>query len=141
MMLDHPMISPDGRWLAYVSDETGRFEVYVRPFPGGGGKWLVSVGGGSEPLWARSGEELYYRVGPKVMVVEIGSGSDFEAGAPELLLDVETLNTTGLGLPDYDVSSDGERFVMIAPVSMTPQTEIYVALNWFEELRRLTDPD
>jgi Tol biopolymer transport system component len=137
----HPMISPDGRWLAYVSDETGKFEVYVQPFPAGGSKWLVSVGGGSEPLWAHSGTTLFYRVGPKVMAVEIGAGSGFEAGNPRLLFEVDTLNTTGLGLPDYDVSSDGERFVMIAPVSTTPETEIYVTMNWFAEVNRVASPD
>jgi WD40 repeat protein len=133
----HPMISPDGQWLAYVSDETGRLEVYVQPFPDGGSKWLVSIGGGTEPLWAPSGEELFYRNGDQVMMVAIGPGPDFVAGSPELLFETPALLTTGLGLPDYDISPDGQRFVMIAPENQARETEIYVVQNWFAELNRI----
>ena len=94
----HPMISPDGRWLAYQSDETGRFEIYVQPFPYGGRKWLVSAGGGVEPLWARNGEELFYRNGNSVLVASIQPGPNFEAETPDLLFDGQ-FSTPGVWLP------------------------------------------
>jgi Tol biopolymer transport system component len=137
----NPMISPDGRWLAYQSDETGRFEVYVQPFPEGGSKWLVSVGGGTEPLWARNGEELFYRSGQRVMAASIRSGPNFEAESPALLFEGPFSPSLGFGSPAYDITPDGDRFVMIAPETPTPQTEFYVVVNWLEELKRLAPTD
>ena len=85
-----PMFSPDGRWLAwlaYVSDESGREEVYVQPFPGPGGKWQISTEGGSEPVWARNGRELFYRNGQKMIAVEITARPTFAAARPRLLFE------------------------------------------------------
>jgi hypothetical protein len=134
----HPMISPDGRWLAYSSDESGRLEVYVRSFPDGGGKWLISTAGGQEPVWAKDGDELFYRNAGKLMTVAIETGSTFTAGRPRLLLEVEyaARKMRGYGSPDYDVSPEG-RFLMIKRESIPPLTEINLVLNWFEELKRL----
>jgi len=137
----HPMISPDGRWLAYQSDETGDSEVYVQPFPEGGSKWLVSAGGGTEPLWARGGGELFYRNGTKVMSVAVRSGPDFEAETPELLFEHPFRRGGGFGSPHYDVTPDGQRFVMIETETQVPQTEFYVVVNWIEELKRLVPTD
>jgi Tol biopolymer transport system component len=133
----HPMISPDGRWLAYQSNETGRFEVYIQPFPDGGRKWLVSAGGGTQPLWARNGEELFFRNGDKVMVVSVRPGPDFEASTPRLLFEFPSLGFTGYGSPNYDITPDGQSFVMIEPEAQIPQTEFYAVVNWIEELKRL----
>jgi serine/threonine protein kinase len=134
----HPMISPDGRWLAYSSDESGRLEVYVRPFPDGRGKWLISTEGGREPLWARDGEELFYRTGGKLMTVAIETESSFVAGKPRLLFEWEfdSREMTPFGSPNYDVSPDG-RFLMIKPDPSPPSAQINFILNWFEELKRL----
>jgi serine/threonine protein kinase/Tol biopolymer transport system component len=133
----HPMISPDGQWLAYQSDETGRFEVYVQPFPDGGKKWLVSAGGGTQPLWARNGEELFYRYGKNIMAASIRPGPNFEAETPELLFEFPYLAASGYGSPDYDITPDGQRFVMIETETQVPRTEFYVVVNWLEELKRL----
>jgi hypothetical protein len=130
-------VRPDGRWLAYQSDETGRFEVYVQPFPNGGSKWLVSAGGGREPLWARNGEELFYRIGRKVMAASIRIGPHFEVETPELLFEGRFRSHGGFGFPNYDITPDGQQFVMIRGEAPAPLTEIHVVVNWFEELKRL----
>ena len=134
----HPMISPDGHWLAYTSDESGQPEVYVRSFPAGHGKWPISTEGGQEPLWARDGSELFYRNSGKLMAVTIETESTFLAGRPKLLFEREYAKRemNPFGSPNFDVSSDG-RFLIIEPDSMASSTEINFALNWFEELERL----
>ena len=78
----HPRLSPDGRWLAYTSDEAGRQEVFVQPFPGPGGRLQVSIDGGTEPVWSRDGRELFYINGDKMMVVDITTAPAFQAGLP-----------------------------------------------------------
>ena len=133
----HPMISPDGRWLAYTSTETGRLEVYVQPFPDGGRKWLISTEGGDEPLWAPSGRELFYRNGDKMMSVAVATEPLFDAERPRLLFETPTLVGEGFGSPNYDITPDGQRFLMIKPEPQRPPTQILVVLNWFEELKRL----
>ena len=132
------MISPDGHWLAYTSDESGQPEVYVRSFPAGQGKWPISTEGGQEPLWARDGSELFYRNSGKLMAVTIETESTFLAGRPKLLFEreYEKREMNPFGSPNFDVSSDG-RFLIIEPDSMASSTEINFALNWFEELERL----
>jgi Tol biopolymer transport system component len=137
---DAPQISPDGRWLAYASDESGRREVYVAPYPGPGGKWLISSEGGTEPVWNPNGRELFYRTGDKMMAVDVSTQSGFSAGKPRQLFEGHYLsNPLGFARPNYDVSADGQRFLMIKSVEQeqAAPTQINVVLNWTEELKRL----
>ena len=134
-------ISPDGRWMAYQSNESGREEIYVRPFPEADrGRRQVSTGGGTRPLWARSGKELFY-VGASgaVMSVAVEGGSAFRSGSPTRLF--EGSYRLGAAGRTYDVSSDGQRFLMVKPVGSLEQTaapsSLIVVQNWFEELKRL----
>jgi serine/threonine-protein kinase len=133
-----PQFSPDGRWLAYVSDESGRKEIYVQPYPGPGGKWQISTEGGVEPLWNRNGRELFYRSGKKMMSVEIAMKPSFSAGTPKMLFEGAYQLLSGISTPNYDVSPDGQRFLMLKPVelSQAAPTQINVVLNWFEELKQ-----
>jgi Tol biopolymer transport system component len=132
-----PRFSPDGRWLAYVSDESGRFEIYVQPYPGPGGKWQVSTEGGMEPAWNPNGRELFYRSGDKMMAVEITTQPSFSAGKPRVLFERPYQPTPGT-FPNYDVSPDGQRFLMLKPSEQgqAAPTQINVVLNWFEELKQ-----
>jgi Tol biopolymer transport system component len=82
-----PVFSPDGRWIAYASDESGQYEIYVRPYPGPGGQWRVSTKGGEHVSWSRDGKELFYRNGPKVMSVAVNLSLEFTAGPPRLLFE------------------------------------------------------
>ena len=133
-------VSPDGRWLAYQSDESGRSEIWVRPFPNvGGGHWQVSTGGGITPVWARDQKELFYLApGPTLMSVPIQTTPAFSVGQPvKLFSGPYSLNPT---LRTYDVSPDGRRFLMIKHEgdSTAPPT-IVVVLNFLQELApRLT---
>jgi len=137
-------VSPDGRWVAYVSDESGRGEVYVQAFPSLQGKWQVSTGGGVQPVWSRQGSELFYRGQGSLMSVGISSAASFSPGVPRKLFDDRfygSYTPAGEGgHTNYDVSPDGRRFLMVKDVaddqtSVAPQ--IVVVQNWFEELRRL----
>jgi eukaryotic-like serine/threonine-protein kinase len=130
--------SPDGRWLAYVSDESGRPEIYVQPYPGPGGKWQVSADGGTEPVWNRNGRELFYRSGNKMMAVETTTSPSFSAGNSRMLFEGEYLATDYPQLgSDYDVSADGQRFLMVKETERSlPTDQINVVLNWFDELKR-----
>jgi Tol biopolymer transport system component len=132
-----PKFSIDGRWLAYSSDESGRAEVYVQPYPGPGGRWQISTEGGQEPVWNPNGRELFYRSGSKIMAVEVDTKSGFSPGTPRMLFEGAYLPTPAV-LPDYDVSPDGQRFLMLKPVETqtSAPTQINVVLNWFEELKR-----
>jgi serine/threonine-protein kinase len=131
-------LSPSGEWIAYRSDASGRNEIYVEPFPAGGLRQQVSPDGGTEPVWARNGREIFYRVGTKMMVVDVTAGADLELGAPRELFE-EPYELTDLRYPNYDVDLDGERFLMVKAVSAGsgPQREIIIVQNWFEELKRL----
>jgi eukaryotic-like serine/threonine-protein kinase len=131
-----PRFSPDGRWLAYVSDESGRIEVYVQPYPGPGGKWQVSTGGGTEPVWNPNGRELFYRSGDKMMAVEIATQPSFSAGSSRMLFE-GPYQPSPATIPNYDVSPDGQRFLMLKPLEQAQApTQINVVLNWFEELKQ-----
>jgi Tol biopolymer transport system component len=125
-------LSPDARWLAYVSDESGRNEVYVTPFPGAGARWPISTDGGSQPVWARNGRELYYRNGDRTMAVAVTTSPTFRANKPELLFEAKVYSDP----PSFDVTPDGE-FLMVEPgESDTPPTQINVVLNWLQEVRQ-----
>ena len=132
-----PMFSPDGQWLAYVSEDTGQPGVYVRPYPEPDVKWLVSgEEGGSEPVWSPDGTELFYRSDNKMMVVSIRTEPTFNASRPQVLFEGSYLVTTlTRGNQYYDISPDGQRFLMIKEPE--GQSQINVVLNWFEELKRL----
>ncbi|MFY9530333.1 MAG: protein kinase [Candidatus Acidiferrales bacterium] len=132
-----PMFSPDGHWLAYESDESGRVEVYVTPFPGPGGKWQISTEGGTEAVWARNGRELFYRNGDKMMAAAVETKPAFAAGKPKLLFEGHYETSLYAFQPSYDVSPDGKRFLMVkASERESVATRINVVLNWFEELKR-----
>ncbi len=131
--------SPDGHWIAYASTESGRYEVYVQPFPGPGGKWQISTEGGNWPVWARSGRELYYLNGSKIMGVGVTIQPSFTAAAPRLLADTP-IQTSGIyvGNGEFDVSPDGQHFLFVkARQENALPAEVRVALNWSEELKRL----
>jgi eukaryotic-like serine/threonine-protein kinase len=132
-----PRFSPDGRWLAYISNESGRYEVYVQPYPGPGGKWQISTEGGTEPVWNRNGRELFYRTGDRMMAVDITAQPGFAAGKPRTLFEGRYERTPATS-PDYDVSPDGQRFLMLkrSEQEAAAPTQINVVLNWFEELKR-----
>jgi serine/threonine-protein kinase len=132
-----PTLSPDGRWLAYSSDASGRYEIYVQPYPGPGGRSQISTQGGTEPVWSRNGRELFFRSGDKMMVVAIETRSGFSAGKPKTLFQ-GLYQPTPILEANYDVAPDGSRFLMIKPGGEEQgPTQVNVALNWFEELKRL----
>ncbi len=135
-----PVFSPDGRWLAYISDESGRNEIYIRPFPKvEEGKWQISTAGGVEPRWARNGRELFYRneIGDQMIVVEITGEPTFRAGTPRVLFEGIYQRSAG-GAAFYDVRPDAQRFLMVqAGEQGAGAGQINVILNWFEELKRL----
>jgi serine/threonine-protein kinase len=135
------VVSPDGRWLAYESNSSGRFETYVAPFPNATTRqWLVSAGGGTRPLWARSGQELFY-VAPDgaVMGVRVDPrGDTWGASNPVKVVEGPYVTLGGTALT-YGVSPDGQRFLMVkqAPAAQTSAPQIIVVQNWLEELKRL----
>ena len=133
-----PKLSPNGRFLAYLSDESGRNEIYVRPFPNGAGKRQVSVNGGSQLRWGSDGKELYYVEGEAaLMVVSVSTEGAFTLGQPQHLFESSDLLQPGGVSPTYDVSADGQRFVMIAPVEgdEAAPPAIRIVQNWYEEFR------
>ncbi|MBI3666260.1 MAG: protein kinase [Acidobacteria bacterium] len=136
--------SPDGRWLAYASDESKKFEVYVRTFSGdpgstaSGGKWLVSANGGTRPRWRRDGRELFY-IAPdgKIMAVDVRGGAAFDAGPPRALFDTHRGPGDILLYSVYDVTADGQRFIVVLPVQKAAvSSPITVVVNWAAELKR-----
>ncbi len=139
-------ISPDGRWIAYDSNESGRNEVYVRPFPNvKDGQYQVSTGGGRTPAWARRGHELFFVNGSSLFSVPVQAAPGFKAGQPAKLFESSSLLFDGRFLPSgsslrtYDVSADGQRFLMIntagAASNDRPAPDIVIVQNWFEELK------
>ena len=123
----HARLSPDGRWLAYVSNEAGREDVYVQSFPPGQGKWMISNAGGTHPVWRRDGRELFYiQAQRSLMSVEIRSGTLAEPGRPQQLME-----TPGSGL--FDVTPDGQRFLFSAPSREERPEPIQIVLQWTGE--------
>jgi serine/threonine-protein kinase len=142
--------SPDGRWLAYASNESGRLEVYVRPYPAGGGRWQVSDGGGAYPRWSRDGRELFYRTDTGIMSASVEAAADtLRVGKPRAVLSgafrggTGGVNAGGFAFADYDVSPDGQRFVMFPAPQGTGQSEhqhVTLVTHWLEELARRVPP-
>jgi Tol biopolymer transport system component len=131
-----PTFSPDGRWLAYVSDESGRNEIYVRPFPGPGEKWAISTEGGNEPVWPRNGRQIFYRTGDAMMAVDVETTPTFSAGKPRRLFEKPFERSIAFW-PNYDVSADGQRLLMIKNVDQTAApNRLSVVLNWDEDLKQ-----
>jgi serine/threonine-protein kinase len=142
----HPAFSPDGRWLAYVSNESGRWEVYVRPYPGPGPVDQVSTEGGYEPCWSPDGREIYYRRsgGDQMLAVSfITDGPSPQVGKPRLLFEGNYRVPPSIAFGrTYDLSPDGKRFLMIQESEPPPPpTQYNIVLNWFEELKRLVPTD
>ena len=129
------VFSPDGHWIAYTSEESGRTEVYARAYPGPGRKYSVSTRGGSEPVWSRDGRELFFRSGNAMMVVDVRLEPEFQVGAPRELFQGNFRLAPAVN-SNYDVSPDGERFLMIRPTGDAPR-EIHVIVNWVQQLERL----
>ena len=132
--LGYAQVSPDGRWIAYASSASGRREVYVAPFPEGQAQWKVSDGG-DLPLWSRNGRELFYRDGPHMMSVAIAPGDTFAAGAPQRLFSGRYFEAEPGG-PNYDVSPDGQRFLMVLAGSTDGPDRLIVVQGWKEEVER-----
>jgi len=109
-------------------------QVYVRPFPGPDRRWPVSTQGGTQPLWSRNGRQIFYRMGNKMMVVDVSGGADLTLSQPRQLFDQRYV-FQNISLANYDVSPDGERFVMIKEEAGSGR--LNVVLNWTEELKRL----
>jgi len=131
-----PMFSPEGGWLAYVSDESGRDEVYVQAYPGPGGRHLISTAGGREPVWRRDGGELFFRSGDQMMAVQVSTGDGgFRAGTARIVFEAP-YSSDPWGNPNYDVSADG-RFLMVRGEAGAATTWFQVYLNWFDQLVRL----
>jgi len=134
----HSQVSPDGRWIAYASDESGRGEIYVQTFPAAGGKFQISTEGGDEPLWRRDGKELYFlSQDRRVMAVDVSTGEAFEASAPKALFTVRTPPTgiTGARIR-YAPTSDGQRFLVVSYTEEAAPEPMRVIVNWLAEARK-----
>lgn len=130
-----PTLSPDGRWVAYASNESGRYEIYVRPTSGAAGKELISSDGGVEPLWSPASTELFYRNGDRMLAVDVITHAGFEHGKPRVLFE-GSYSFDVIDSQNYDVATDGQRFLMIREPTQSATTPLNVVLNWFEDLER-----
>lgn len=154
----NPRISPDGRYMAYQSDESGTENIYVRPFPDvNGGRRQISSNGGNSPLWSPDGRELFYRNGDATVAVEVETGEAFRHGNPRVLFRGAYYLPTGMIIKatftSWDIDHDGKRFLMIKPPPATGsepstaeqaaagQPKIIVVTNWFEELKQQVPVD
>jgi dipeptidyl aminopeptidase/acylaminoacyl peptidase len=129
--------SPDGRWVAYTSDESGAEQIYVRPFPASGRKWPISNSGGWQPRWSGDGKELFY-VTPdrRLMVAAIRAGSDFEASVPHPLFSTTILQVAQNLIFLYDVTADGRRFLINTVPAGGVSSAVNVVVNWQAGLKR-----
>ena len=142
-----PRFSPDGRWISYSSNESGQNEIYVQEFPGPGPKIQISTAGGTDATWKRTGGELYYRTGDRMMVIAVVTRPAFTAGKPSVLFEGHyNLGQNSMCGPpspsssNYDVTADGQRFLMVKEGERdVPPTEIRVVPNWSEEVKRLVE--
>jgi hypothetical protein len=128
-----PVFSPDGRWIAYSSDDSGTLEVYASPYPGPGGKIQLSTGGGFFPRWREDGAELFYQTTTALMVVPVAWTPTPRPGRPQVLFEIAGANPMG-----YDVSRDGKRFYVVElDEDRWESDRLDIVLNWFDDLRRL----
>lgn len=131
------VFSPDGRWIAYDSNESGRLEVYVQPFPGPGRRWQISTEGGRQAVWAKNGREIFYRSGDKMMAVEVATEPSFSLSRPKMLFEGNYAgDIEWFGYANYDVAEDGQSFLMIRSEEESAPARIHVVLNWAEELSK-----
>ena len=136
-----PRLSPDGQWLAYVSDQSGIRRVYVQAYPPGGEVIPISTGQGTEPIWSRDGRELFYRDADQMLSVQVTIDSGFTAAPPQVLFTGSYARDASQGgIPNYDVSQDGQRFLMVRNTGGAPSA-LVVVQNWLEELKRLVPGD
>ncbi len=126
--------APDGRWIAFESNESGQGEVYVAAYPGPGGRWQISTDGGRFPVWSRDGKELFYRKGDKLLSVPLETRPEFRAGVPRVLFDASNLR-------DYDVAPDGRFLFLRARDASGVPRSMAVVLNWFDDLRKRVSAD
>jgi len=135
---DQAQFSPDGRWVAYVSDATNAQEVYVRPFPpaANSGQWMISSGGGSQPRWRGDGKELFYLSGQRIMSVDVSTSPAFHAGVPKMLFDAAVGQATTMSPHEWDAAADGKRFLINTTSTGNEASPINVVLNWEAGLRK-----
>ena len=132
-----PRFAPNTRFLAYASDESGRFEVYVRPYPSDNRRWKVSLAGGMQPEWGRDGKELFYiSADKKMMAVPVSTDGTFQAGTPNALFDVDIPPATEPYPTDYAVTADGRRFLVNTVVDQPTRPALTVILNWTASLKK-----
>ena len=137
--VQNAQFSPDGRWMAYTSNETGSTEIYVSPFPSANGKWQVSSAGGEEPRWRQDGKELFYLSAEgKMMAVAVTKGASFKAEAPVALFQTQRRRQpiSSFAVFSYDVSGDGQRFLIITKVDEASAAPLSVFLNWASEMEK-----
>ncbi|HWC65296.1 MAG TPA: protein kinase, partial [Thermoanaerobaculia bacterium] len=127
-----PAFSPDGKWIAYVSNESGKNEIYVRTFPDTGGKWQISTAGGEDPVWSRDGTEIFYDVGTRLMSVPVKTSPAYEAGTPQLLFEARFRADNGV---QYDVSADGKKFLVDQDLTQAADAPITLVQNWLARKR------
>ncbi len=130
--------SPDGKWVAYASNETGKWEIYVTSFPEARGKWQVSSGGGEQPRWRGDGKELFYLSSDaKMMAAPVTTGANFDAGTPVALFQATPREPVPLyDLFAYDVSRDGQRFLILTQVKRAESAPMSIVLNWTAKLNK-----
>ncbi len=133
-----PVFSPDGRWIAYQSNESGAEQIHVRPFPGPGGHWQVSTRGGQFPIWSRNGRELFFQSqAGQIMVTEYtAGGTSFDAGTPRVWSDRHLLGA--MAVPMLDLAPDGKRFATppFGTAEARPTVHVTFLINFFDELKR-----
>ena len=130
--------SADGHFLAYTSDESGQYQVYVKRYPPTEERWTISAGYGEEPTWSADGDELFYRRGREWLSVAVKTDPEFENAPPNVMFEGPYANVFALS---YDVAPDAQRFLLLKPPEQAPPTRIHVVANWFEELKRLVPTD
>jgi len=134
-----PMFSPDGNFIAYASDESGRLEIYIQPYPATGAKWQISTEGGQQPVWAPDGSKLYFWNETRMMKVEVNTKPIFKPSIPEVMFEFESKYILSGWIPRYDIHPDGSKFLMIKEgetIEEQPEIKINVVLNFLEEVKQ-----